>query len=66
MKLFDSVEEIIEAIATCEDEADVRSALKALVLVATHDRKLDKDDFPQDSLSGSVLVSVMILAVKNM
>ena len=66
MKIFDSTGEIIKAIETCEDKKEANLAMQALTALATHDKNIDKDDFPPDNLAGSVLISAMMLAVKNM
>ena len=66
MKVFNSTDEVIEAIVTCEDKKEVNLAMKALLALATHDKAINKDDFSPDGLAGSVLISTMMLAVKNL
>ena len=65
MKIFSTADEVIKAIENCEDKKEANLAMKALVKLAVHDKSIDKDDFPQDTLAGQVLMSTMMLAVRN-
>ena len=66
MQVFNSTDEIFKAIDTCKNKAEADLAIKALIALAVHDKKIDKADFPLDRLSGQVLMSAMMLVIKKM
>ena len=66
MESFNDSNEIVEAITSCKDKAEAKKALEALAMMATRDKKPDPKTFSPDTLSGKVLISALLISVKNM
>ena len=66
MKIFNSIDEIVNAIKDCKDKEEVNLAVRALASVAVRYKGIVPSDFPQEALAGQVLISAMILSVKTM
>ena len=67
MQIFNSSEEIANAIETCKDKEEASKALRAVIALAVHDKKkMNPSDYPKDTLTGHVLMSTLLLAVRNM
>ena len=66
MKLYDSIEELTEAIMSCKDKEEAKKAIEALVCFAVRDKGLNAKDYPPDTFVGSIVISALMLSVKNM
>ena len=66
MKTYDTPEAIVKAIMDCPDKKETERAITSILRLAIRDKSMRDDSKPEDTLSGHVMLSTMILSVKNM
>ena len=65
MRLFETAEDIVDAIIDCKDPKETRRTLIVLTKFAMHERDIIKDKGVHEGLTGDVLISILMLSLKN-
>lgn len=66
MELFNTGEEIAEAIYTAEDAVDRKDAIRVVVAFVLHESNEMTRHTGEGSLAGKVTLSLLILSIKNL
>ena len=66
MDMFNTADEIIEAVCNEDDIVIRKAAIKSLVGFATHEKDYMTSNVGQEGLPGKVTVSLLFMAIRNM
>ena len=66
MEIFNTTDEIVEAIYTQEDAVERKAAIRVAVKFALHDATDLTKDMDTSSLANKVLLSLLMLSIQNM
>ena len=66
MEIFETTDEIVEAVMNCKDREEAKAALRVIVGFAMHDQGTMTSGVSQQGLPNKVTLSLLIISVQNM
>jgi len=66
MEMFDTADEIVEAVSNEDDVVKRKAAVKALVGFATHEKDFMTSGVGHKGLAGKVTVTCLFMVIRNM
>lgn len=66
MEIFETADEMVNAITNCKDPKEAKNALKVLVGFSMHEKGAMTSGVEQTGLPNKITLSLLMVAVKNM
>ena len=66
MEVFNTTDEVVDAIMDCKDKEEVRAALRVVVGFGMHDSEPMTSGVRQKGLPNKITLSLLMISVQNM